>query len=119
MKLELYTEDFFSSAHIINNYPGKCSRLHGHTWKVSVWVRGDEKDLDSNGILWDFSNLSDSIEELDHKFINDIVQVNPTAENLTLYLYKKIKSAAPYLEFRVRVYESLVKKESWCEAGDF
>jgi 6-pyruvoyltetrahydropterin/6-carboxytetrahydropterin synthase len=119
MKLTLYTEEYFSSAHVLEGYVGKCSQLHGHTWKVCVWVMGEEKDLDDIGILWDFTNLSKLTDELDHKYINDIVEVNPTAENITVFLYKRMKKDAPGLEFRVRVYESLVKKESYCEAGDF
>jgi 6-pyruvoyltetrahydropterin/6-carboxytetrahydropterin synthase len=119
MKLELYTESYFSSAHILDGYPGKCSQLHGHTWKVCVWVRGDESDLDDVGILWDFSNLDKTTDELDHRYINDIVGINPTAENITVYIYKELKKDSSHLDFRIRVYESIVKKESYCEAGDF
>lgn len=119
MKLTLYTEEFFSSAHILEGYVGKCSQLHGHTWKVSVWVKGDEKDLDNVGIMWDFSNLGKLTDNLDHKYINDIVKVNPSAENITIYLYKQMKKESPNLDFKVRVYESVAKKEAYCEAGDF
>lgn len=117
--LTLYTEEFFSSAHRLQDYEGKCSQLHGHTWKVCVWVRGDEKLKNKIGLLWDFNNLKKIINDLDHKYLNDIIQGNPSVENLTTYIYRSVKKDFPKLQFRIRVYESIIKKESFCETGDF
>lgn len=119
MILTIYTEAFFDSAHYIKNHGGKCKNLHGHSWKVCVWVRGDEEAMDETGILWDFGNLKAVANDLDHKNLNDYLQFNPTAENLTLYIYKKIKKERPELEFNVRVYENSLSKKSFSEAGDF
>ncbi|MBW1659729.1 MAG: 6-carboxytetrahydropterin synthase, partial [Deltaproteobacteria bacterium] len=30
---------FFSAAHFLKDYHGKCEALHGHNWKVEVMVR--------------------------------------------------------------------------------
>lgn len=119
MKLTLYTEGFFDAAHCIKNHPRHCAALHGHTWKVSLWVRGDENLLNEIGILWDFGNLKTVTQEFDHTNLNDIIKDNPTAENLTIYIYKALKKKDPQLEFKVRVYESIVSKKSFCEGGDF
>jgi 6-pyruvoyltetrahydropterin/6-carboxytetrahydropterin synthase len=119
MKLTLYTEEYFGSAHKLDGYPGKCADLHGHTWKVCVWIRGDESQKDKVGILWDFNNLKMIIDEMDHKYLNDIIKINPSVENLTTYIYQRLKDPSPKLEFKVRIYESVVKRESYCEAGDF
>ena len=45
----LRIESQFDAAHKLVGYKGKCSHLHGHSWKVEVFVIG--KDLDKTGIL--------------------------------------------------------------------
>jgi 6-pyruvoyltetrahydropterin/6-carboxytetrahydropterin synthase len=119
MNLTLYTEDFFDSAHFIRDYEGKCAHLHGHTWKVCVWVKGQEGDVAKNGILWDFGNLKQAAKKLDHVQLNDVLTVNPTSENLALHFYNELKKDRPELLFRVRLYENIASRQSWCETGDF
>lgn len=119
MKLTLYTEDFFNAAHSLSDYVGKCASVHGHTWKVCLWIRGDESEIAPNGLLWDFGNIKKVKNELDHKNLNDILDFNPTVENLSLYLYKKLKKESPALEFTIRIYENALSKNSYCELGDF
>ena len=119
MDLTLYTEGFFNSAHHLQNYDGKCSQMHGHTWKVCLWIKGKEEQLGANGLLWDFHTINQVLDDLDHKYLNEALDINPSVENLTLYIYRRIKKGSPELQFKVRVYESIIKKESYCEAGDF
>ena len=58
----------FAAAHFIADY-SKCSRLHGHSYAVSVIIKGEPKE----GIILDFVELKNKIrqiiEELDHKVI--------------------------------------------------
>jgi len=82
----------FSAAHALRDYPGVCSRVHGHNWKVEVEVVATQ--LDSIGMGIDFRDLKkatrDLIEVLDHRYINDIApfdKINPTAENISAYFY--------------------------------
>jgi 6-pyruvoyltetrahydropterin/6-carboxytetrahydropterin synthase len=117
--LTIYTEGFFNSAHFLKNYDGKCAQLHGHTWKVCVWIKGDESKCNHIGLLWDFNNLNQLIDSLDHKNLNNIIKFNPTVENITLYIYQSLKKNRPELQFKIRTYESIIKKESYCETGDF
>ena len=42
----------FAAAHRLENFKGKCESLHGHNWKVEVFLVG--KALDSAGLLMDF-----------------------------------------------------------------
>ena len=64
----------FEAAHYINNYPGKCSRLHGHNWKVEVNIYGNE--LGELGMLVDFRDLKATVNKimvnLDHYCLNEI-----------------------------------------------
>ena len=118
MDLLLYTETFFDGAHYIEGHEGKCAALHGHTWKVCDWVKGAESQLDGNGILWDFGKIKAICERFDHKNLNEVIEGNPTAERIVSEIYRSIKTERPDLRFRVRVYENIASRESWCEGGD-
>ena len=91
-----------SAAHKLNlNYESKCTNLHGHNWKITVYLRSET--LNENGMIMDFTHIKREISDLlDHKVINDVVDFNPTAENLAKYI---CDSLAPYC-FRVDVQES-------------
>ena len=87
----------FSAAHSLRDYPGVCSRVHGHNWKVEVEVSVNK--LDKIGMGIDFRDLkkatNDLIEVLDHRNINDIEPfdtVNPTAENISAYFYQGLSA---------------------------
>ena len=66
-ELELYWEGEFDSAHFLFfDYESKCKRLHGHTWKVKVYIRGTPN---ANGVIFDFNHLSALLRELDHRLL--------------------------------------------------
>ena len=66
------------------NYESPCQRLHGHNWKSTVYMRA--KYLDDNGMVFDFTHIKKRIHDVfDHQNLNDLVQFNPTAENLAAY----------------------------------
>ena len=92
--------DYFSSAHMLRGYKGKCEKLHGHNWKVEIEIEGEE--LDDIGLLIDFKDikkiLADSIEFLDHKLINDIEpfdKINPSSEQISKFLHERIGNMLP------------------------
>lgn len=83
----------FAAAHALRGYPGVCSRLHGHNWKVEVEVTA--RELDNIGMGMDFKVIKGAtnklLDQLDHYNLNDIApfnEINPTAENIAAYLYK-------------------------------
>lgn len=83
----------FASAHTLRDYPGDCSRMHGHNWKVEVEVEATV--LDNVGMGIDFKDIKHAARELtdqlDHRYLNDIPpfdSVNPTAENIAAFLYR-------------------------------
>lgn len=85
----------FASAHSLRNYPGDCSRLHGHNWQVEVSVKSEV--LDKTGIAIDFREIKKQtktvIKRLDHQYLNEIPpfdQLNPTAENIAKYFYEEV-----------------------------
>ena len=122
MKLKLHTETVLDSCHELKGYDGACSRLHGHSWFVEVWIKGDDSQLDKDGILFDFGRIKILKEKYDHRYLNEIPpfdRINPTAEHISTQFYKELKEAKPELEFKVRLYETKVGKDTYCEVGDF
>lgn len=98
---ELKVHAHFDAAHRLRNYTGKCSYLHGHTWKIEAVIQGNQ--LDDTGMLTDFrvlkELLANVVDEFDHRYINDLPgfadnlpeALNPTAENIANYIYKKMR----------------------------
>lgn len=92
-QLKIVTD--FASAHTLRDYPGACSRMHGHNWKVEVEVIANA--LDNVGMGIDFKEIKKCTKqvtaELDHRYINEIKpfdEINPTAENIAAYIYKGV-----------------------------
>jgi 6-pyruvoyltetrahydropterin/6-carboxytetrahydropterin synthase len=104
MSWELVVKDRFSSAHFLEHYKGKCEKMHGHTFEVEVYIKATE--LDKSGIGIDFTIIKNYLKEIlpDHKVLNDVFDFSPSAENLSRYLYYKIKEKYPVS--RVMVWES-------------
>lgn len=92
-----------SAAHRLSlNYESKCSNLHGHNWIIDVYLRSET--LDENGMVMDFTHIKNKIiDKFDHKVINEVVDFNPTAENLAKYICDEL---SPYC-YRVDVQESI------------
>ena len=95
-ELKIVTD--FSAAHRLENFYGKCESLHGHNWKVEVFLRGDR--LDDAGLVRDFgvvkAKTREVLAELDHKFLNELPafrQQNPSSENLARYLFERLGTA--------------------------
>jgi 6-pyruvoyltetrahydropterin/6-carboxytetrahydropterin synthase len=85
----------FAAAHRLENFNGKCESLHGHNWKVEVFLGG--QDLNGTGLLMDFgvvkARTKEVLEEIDHKYLNELAAFqdrNPSSENLACYLYERL-----------------------------
>jgi 6-pyruvoyltetrahydropterin/6-carboxytetrahydropterin synthase len=70
---ELKVVTRFAAAHQLMMVGSKCENMHGHNWKIEVYVTGDK--LNAGGVLVDFgeikTHLADVIKKLDHKFLNE------------------------------------------------
>ncbi|MBO7127184.1 6-carboxytetrahydropterin synthase QueD [bacterium] len=108
MKLEVYREVQFSSAHRLRNYHGKCENLHGHNWRVRLFVT--RAQLDKTGFVMDFkvldAVLKNIMELLDHKDLNSLKEfeiVNPTAENIALLIFRLAEKEISAIDKEVKV----------------
>lgn len=75
-----------SASHKLNlSYESKCQNLHGHNWIIYVYCKGEE--LNQDGMLMDFTHIKKQIHErLDHQNLNNVLDFNPTAENMAKWI---------------------------------
>jgi len=95
---KLKTERVISTGHLIRDHDGHCRRMHGHNLKVTVEIL----DKKSSGMIIDFGDLKDIIDEFDHKTI-----VDNTCEVEDGYVYIRSDGKTACLP------------EEWCEMIDF
>lgn len=82
------------------DYESKCSNIHGHNWIVTVHCKS--KELNCNGMVIDFTHIKRQIhDKLDHKYINDAVDFNPTAENMAKWICGQVRNC-----YKVEIQES-------------
>lgn len=79
----------FDSAHHLLNYDGACANVHGHTYHLHIMLLGKVKD----GFVIDFKLLKEIVQEyviskLDHKDLNEVLDFNPTAENIAVKIWE-------------------------------
>ena len=84
---ELVVEKTIAAAHYLRNYQGPCERLHGHNYRILVFLTGDR--LDDAGMLEDFGEIKKALggilERFDHYNLNDLPEfrdLSPSAENI-------------------------------------
>ena len=82
----------FDAAHFLPDHEGHCKNLHGHSYKVEVWIKG--YTLNDMGMLIDFGELKSIIDLYDHSCLNEKPEFNiarggqrPTAENMAKWFY--------------------------------
>lgn len=97
---EITKEFTFEAAHHLPSVgpEHKCSRTHGHLFRVEVTVAGTVDPV--MGWVMDFGDLARAAREvvasLDHRFLNDLPGLaNPTSENLARYLFDRLSAKVP------------------------
>ena len=92
---ELKITSQFAAAHQLREIKGGCENLHGHNWKIEVFVIGSE--LGKDGLLIDFRLIKNAtkkvIDELDHKFLNELApfeNAEPSSENISRHIFESI-----------------------------
>jgi 6-pyruvoyltetrahydropterin/6-carboxytetrahydropterin synthase len=112
--MEIFKEFTFEAAHRLPNLPAehKCNRLHGHSFRVGVYVAGPEDP--ATGWVMDFAEVKAAYEPvrrvLDHYYLNDIAGLeNPTSEAIARWIWRRLKPSLPQLS-KVKIWET-------CTAG--
>ena len=139
---EIRVKSGFSAAHKLRGYKGKCEDLHGHNWKVEVFI--ENEDLDNIGMVVDFKKIKMALnvilKKLDHKYLNELPyfsavggsaslarkdklsgraggkKTNPTSENIAKYIFEKLEVKSKNLKLKkVTVWESDTSAASYSE----
>jgi 6-pyruvoyltetrahydropterin/6-carboxytetrahydropterin synthase len=86
----------FEAAHVLPFHPGKCARMHGHSYSLEVGVSGAlHTEGPARGMIEDFEEIrrlvrEAVIERLDHQTLNDFIE-NPTAERIVLWIWQRLE----------------------------
>lgn len=96
MPYELKIETAFAAAHNLLNYCGECENLHGHNWKVEIFIHGNK--LDESGMLIDFKVLKEHtnniLDNLDHTYLNKLPifeGLSPSSELIAKYIFEELE----------------------------
>jgi 6-pyruvoyltetrahydropterin/6-carboxytetrahydropterin synthase len=88
---ELKVTTHFAAAHQLKLVALKCENLHGHNWKVEVYLKG--ATLNDAGVLMDFGEIKMAVNgimnDLDHKYLNELdcfKSRNPSSENIANFI---------------------------------
>jgi 6-pyruvoyltetrahydropterin/6-carboxytetrahydropterin synthase len=89
----------FAAAHQLKMVGEKCENLHGHNWKIEVYLEG--QDLKASGVLMDFGEIKRHVAEivgrLDHKFLNETGMFDancpPSSENIARHIAVELQDA--------------------------
>ena len=98
-----------SAAHKLSlNYESQCKNLHGHNW--IIYITCQSKTLDANGMVVDFKKIKTIVSNaLDPQYLNDVLQFNPTAENIARWICEKVPTcvnvSVQESEGNIAVYE--------------
>lgn len=101
MIVELARSIHFQAAHTLPRTPvgHKCRRVHGHTYKLTIWLRGEPRP---DGFIVDNHHVDTVLQavhrQCDHRLLNeadipDFVKSNPTAENIVIWVWEMAKGS--------------------------
>lgn len=108
----------FEASHVLPRHPGRCRRMHGHSYRFVVEIEGPIDP--EQGMVLDFGDLDALVEKhvlarCDHHHLNDFLE-NPTAEWISLWIWRELKPALPGLRsvelFEVEGASCLCRGES-------
>lgn len=95
---ELKVTTRFAAAHRLTMVGAQCENLHGHNWKIDVYLAGSR--LNEAGVLMDFgeikARLREIIARLDHQFLNELSMFagrQPSSERIAGYIAEELRKA--------------------------
>lgn len=130
---KLSKEFSFDAAHMLDKHCGKCNNLHGHTYKLKVYIYSNEllSDESSNGMVIDFKDLKEIVQplvdKLDHSYIYNMnngiesqiagilkkenkkvyeLDNRSTCENLSKHIYHILKPNFQKHQLKIKLFET-------------
>jgi 6-pyruvoyltetrahydropterin/6-carboxytetrahydropterin synthase len=100
--MRIHKQFHFEAAHVLPHHPGKCGRLHGHSYRLDVAVDGPlQTSGPAAGMVEDFDVIAGVVRRevvgvLDHSSLNDVLE-NPTSELTALWIWERLAKLLPGL----------------------
>ena len=140
MSVVRVTKEFtFEMAHALDCHDGKCRNIHGHSYHLSVTVKGTPiaNDQDpKNGMIIDFGDLKKVVKDqivnqYDHALVlwehspfnADTIRnhteklilhpFQPTCENLILFFAERLKNTLPLHLVSLKLRETATSYAEW------
>jgi 6-pyruvoyltetrahydropterin/6-carboxytetrahydropterin synthase len=110
----------FEAGHSLIYHDGKCREPHGHSYILTIKLRGDAlvQTGPKKNMLLDFQDISAQVKPmienfLDHKWLNDTLKTDsPTAEVIAKWIFDYLKPKLSSL-FSVSVNETATSKATY------
>jgi 6-pyruvoyltetrahydropterin/6-carboxytetrahydropterin synthase len=103
---ELKVVTRFAAAHRLTMVGAKCEGLHGHNWKIEVYLTADK--LDEAGVVMDFGEIKNHLRQimarLDHRFLNELDMFQdrqPSSERIAAYIAAELQKQITFPAVRV------------------
>jgi 6-pyruvoyltetrahydropterin/6-carboxytetrahydropterin synthase len=104
--VDLVVDFSFCAAHRLPRHPGRCFRMHGHTYRLQVVVSGDLNG--TTGMVVDFFDIEEAVrpvvDSVRDTCLNERLE-NPTAEAIVAWLWLQVRPALPQLT-ELRLFET-------------
>lgn len=88
----------FEASHQLKHHDGKCRHLHGHSWVVTIEVKGPHMipEGPKTNMVVDFGVISEiakpAVMEMDHTHLNEFLETDsPTSEYVCYYLRRALE----------------------------
>ncbi|MCA1567580.1 MAG: 6-carboxytetrahydropterin synthase QueD [Acidobacteria bacterium] len=108
--MDIFKVFSIEAAHRLPNVPAghKCQRLHGHSYRLEIHVRGTIGA--ESGWVIDFADIQEAFrplfEQLDHHYLNEVEGLsNPTSENIARWIWNRLHPSLPALS-KIVVHET-------------
>ncbi|MFI3261593.1 MAG: 6-carboxytetrahydropterin synthase [Rikenellaceae bacterium] len=142
-KIRLTKEFSFEMAHALEGYDGACKHIHGHSYRMFITVIGSPIEDETNpkfGMVMDFGQLKKIVNTLivdryDHTLVLrytkekdaflktladeykkvEIVDYQPTCENMICYFAELISAALPtnVALHHIKLHETATSYAEW------
>ena len=104
--MELVVDFEFCAAHRLPRHPGRCFRMHGHSYRLQVMVTGNPDP--ETGMVVDFFDIENTVgrvvDSIRDTCLNDVLE-NPTAEAIVVWLWQQIQPSLASLS-GLRLFET-------------
>jgi len=119
-KIRITREFSFEGAHALKGYDGKCSHIHGHSYRLAVTVVGEpisDESSPKKGMVLDFTDLKrivneNIVDKFDHALVMNrnaeladeiqkaygnvvVVDFQPTSEMLVIHFANVLSGLLP------------------------